>query len=53
MASQEFERLMSAMPGGNVDHRDPVEVVREKMHAIHPTSASPTYLLFRYSDQVF
>ncbi|HPG26957.1 MAG TPA: alpha/beta hydrolase fold domain-containing protein [Myxococcota bacterium] len=45
MASQEFERLMSAMPGGNVDHRDPVEVVREKMHAIHPTSASPTTLV--------
>ena len=45
MASQEFERLMSAMPDCNVDHRDPVEVVREKMHAIHPTSASPTTLV--------
>lgn len=41
MASQEHDALMAAIPGGNVDHNDPVEVVREKMHAIHPTSASP------------
>ncbi len=41
MASEQYKKLMSLMPGGNVDHRDPVEVVRSKMHAIHPTSASP------------
>ena len=41
MASEQYKKLMSLMPGGNVDHRDPVEVVRAKMHAIHPTSASP------------
>lgn len=41
MASEQYHALMNAIPGGNVDHEDPVEVVREKMHAIHPTSASP------------
>ena len=41
MASEQYKKLMSLMPGGNVDHRDPVEVVRAKMHAIHPTSAGP------------
>ncbi len=41
MASPEYETLMSSIPGGNVDHTDPVEIVREKMHAIHPNSASP------------
>jgi epsilon-lactone hydrolase len=41
MASEQYKKLMSLIPGGNVDHRDPVELVRAKMHAIHPTSASP------------
>ncbi len=41
MASKQYHQLMNAIPGGNVDHNDPVEVVREKMHAIHPNSASP------------
>jgi acetyl esterase/lipase len=41
MASKEHDALMAAIPGGNVDHNDPVEIVREKMHAIHPSSASP------------
>ena len=41
MASEQYKKLMSLMPGGNVDHMDPVDVVRAKMHAIHPTSASP------------
>lgn len=41
MASTKYERLMAAIPGGNVDPLDPVDVVREKMHAIHPNSASP------------
>lgn len=40
MASDEFEKLMDLLPGGNVDHEDPIEVVREKMHAIHPNAAS-------------
>jgi acetyl esterase/lipase len=39
MASKEHDALMAAIPGGNVDPNDPVEVVREKMHAIHPNSA--------------
>ncbi len=41
MASKEHDALMAAIPGGNVDHNDPIEVVREKMHSIHPNSASP------------
>lgn len=41
MASKEYDALMSAIPGGNVDHNDPIDVVREKMHSIHPNSASP------------
>ena len=41
MASKEHDALMAAIPGGNVDHNDPVDVVREKMHAIHPNAASP------------
>lgn len=41
MASEQYKKLMSLMPGGNVDHMDPVEIVRSKMHAIHPTSARP------------
>mgnify|MGYP001828367621 FL=1 len=41
MASKEHDALMAAIPGGNVDHNDPIEVVREKMHAIHPNAASP------------
>ena len=41
MASEAYTRLMSALPGGNVHHEDPIPVVREKMHAIHPNSASP------------
>jgi len=41
MASKEHDALMAAIPGGNVDHNDPIDVVREKMHAIHPNAASP------------
>lgn len=41
MASKQHDAVMAAIPGGNVDHNDPIEVVREKMHAIHPNSASP------------
>lgn len=41
MASKAHDDLMAAIPGGNVDHNDPIEVVREKMHAIHPNAASP------------
>jgi acetyl esterase/lipase len=32
---------MSKIPGQDVDAKDPVDVVREKMHAIHPTAAPP------------
>jgi monoterpene epsilon-lactone hydrolase len=42
MASKEYEALMAAIPGGNVDANDPIEIVREKMHSIHPNSASPS-----------
>lgn len=38
MASREFEALLSALPPGRPSHADPPELVREKMHAIHPTS---------------
>ena len=41
MASKQHDAVMAAIPGGNVDHNDPIEVVRDKMHAIHPNSASP------------
>lgn len=41
MASKEHDALMAAIPGGNVDANDPIDVVREKMHAIHPSAASP------------
>lgn len=32
---------MAAIPGQDVDANDPVDVVREKMHAIHPNVAPP------------
>ncbi len=41
MASEEFEALLSLLPPGQPDPNDPPEVVREKMHAIHPTSCRP------------
>jgi monoterpene epsilon-lactone hydrolase len=41
LASKEHDALMAAIPGGNVDANDPVGIVREKMHAIHPNAASP------------
>ena len=41
MASKQHDVVMAAIPGGDVDHDDPVDVVREKMHAIHPNAASP------------
>jgi len=41
MASKQHDAVMAAIPGGDVDHDDPVDVVREKMHAIHPNAASP------------
>lgn len=40
MASDEFKALIDLLPAGNVDHQDPIEVVREKMHSIHPNRAS-------------
>lgn len=45
MASKQHDALIGAIPGCQVDHRDPIEVVREKMHSIHPTSASPTTII--------
>lgn len=45
MASPEYEAFMSAMPPGQPSHTDPPEVVREKMHAIHPTTCSPSTLV--------
>ncbi|MEM9174589.1 MAG: alpha/beta hydrolase fold domain-containing protein [Myxococcota bacterium] len=41
MASEQHDAVMAAIPGGDVDPADPIEVVREKMHAIHPGAASP------------
>ena len=41
MASEQHDAVMAAIPGGDVDHNDPIDVVREKMHAIHPNAASP------------
>ena len=41
MASKQHDAVMAAIPGGDVDHEDPIDVVREKMHAIHPNAASP------------
>ncbi len=41
MASEQYHALMAALPGGDVHHEDPIEIVREKMHAIHPNAASP------------
>jgi acetyl esterase/lipase len=45
MPSEEYEVLMRALPGGNVDPDDSIPVVREKMHAIHPNAASPGTLV--------
>jgi acetyl esterase/lipase len=45
MASREYEAFMGAMPPGQPSHADPPEVVREKMHAIHPTSCHPSTLV--------
>ncbi len=45
MPSEQYKALMSALPGGNVDASDPIPVVREKMHAIHPKAASPGTLV--------
>lgn len=39
MASKQHDDLMAQIPGQNVDANDAIEVVREKMHAIHPNSA--------------
>jgi acetyl esterase/lipase len=44
MPSEQFEKLIAVM-NGNVDANDPVPVVREKMHAIHPNAASPGTLV--------
>ena len=41
MASEQYDALMAKIPGQDVDANDPVDVVREKMHAIHPTAAPP------------
>ena len=41
MASEQHDAVMAAIPGGNVDPADPIDLVREKMHAIHPHAASP------------
>lgn len=42
MASAEYEAFIKAFTGTLVDHTDPVDVVLEKMHAIHPTSCRET-----------
>jgi monoterpene epsilon-lactone hydrolase len=41
MASRQYHELMAAIPDAGVDASDPIDLVREKMHAIHPTTASP------------
>jgi len=41
MASRQYHELMEAIPDAGVDASDPIDLVREKMHAIHPTTASP------------
>ena len=38
MASKQYEALMKALPPAQPLHTDAPEVVREKMHAIHPTT---------------
>jgi monoterpene epsilon-lactone hydrolase len=45
MASKEHDALIGAIPDGLVDANDPVAVVREKMHALHPTTAGPGTLV--------
>ena len=45
MASREYEAFMKAMPPGQPLHTDAPDVVREKMHAIHPTSCDSSTLL--------
>ncbi|MEE8164715.1 MAG: hypothetical protein V3T64_04030, partial [Myxococcota bacterium] len=45
MASKQFEAVLSTFPPGQPSHLDPPEIVREKMHAIHPTSCSETTLV--------
>ena len=42
MASREYQALLESIPPDGLPcHTDPPDVVREKMHSIHPTSASP------------
>jgi monoterpene epsilon-lactone hydrolase len=43
--SQEFEALMRALPPAQPSHLDPPDVVRKKMHSIHPTSCHPSTIL--------
>lgn len=53
MASREFEALLDALPPGQPSHADPPEVVRQKMHAIHPTTCSPeTHLEWHALDGI-
>ena len=40
MASKQHDELIGSL-SGDVDAADPIPVVREKMHAIHPNAASP------------
>lgn len=39
MASKQYEAVMAHIPGQDVVADDPPDIVREKMHAIHPTGA--------------
>jgi acetyl esterase/lipase len=45
VASKQFETVLATFPPGQPSHLDPPEIVREKMHAIHPTSCSETTLV--------
>jgi len=45
VASKEYEALMRALPPAQPLYSDPPEVVREKMHAIHPTRCSASTLV--------
>lgn len=39
MASKQYDEFMAMIPGQDVKANDSADVVREKMHAIHPTTA--------------
>jgi acetyl esterase/lipase len=47
MASPEFEKMKAFFKPGQADANDPTLVVRDKMHAIHPTRCSKDTLVER------